>query len=157
MRTEDLLLDITFKIIHLATHLERRKFYHEDLKCSNIMRRHADGELFFIDLGGGLTDGMYREEREFVIMDHGPDATDALFNLGRTLWELWAADSPWKGAPLHRVSNETVRRIIADCEQGNMESILRLSEKYSRYCGRPEAHEHDAANMLGHSHGKSIE
>jgi serine/threonine protein kinase len=136
-RAEDLLLDITFRIIGLAADLERREFYHEDLKCSNIMRRH-DGELFFIDLGGGLTEGMYRMERESVIFDHGPDATDALFTLGRTLWELWAAESPWKGAPLHRVSNETVRRIIADCEQGNVESILHLSEKY---CGRTATHD----------------
>ena len=130
MRAEELLLDITFKIIRLAADLERRKFYHEDLKCSNIMRRDADGELFFIDLGGGLTQGMNREERESVICDHGPDAIDALFTLGRTLWELWTADSPWKGAPLHRVSNETVRCIITDCEQGNV-SIFHLSEKYS--------------------------
>src|SRR5271167_2453363 len=81
MRVEELLLDITFKIIRLATDLEQRKFYHEDLKCCNIIRRHADGEIVFIDLGGGLTRGMYREERESVIKyDGGPDAAD-------TLWE----------------------------------------------------------------------
>jgi serine/threonine protein kinase len=128
---EELLLDITLKVIRLAADLERRKFYHEDLKCSNIVRRHADGELFFIDLGGGLTEGMYREERESVLWSQGPDATDALFTLGRTLWELWTADSPRNGAPLDRVENETVRHIIRDCEQGNVESIIQLSGKYS--------------------------
>ena len=133
MRAEELLLDITFRVIRLAADLERRKFYHEDLKCTNIVRRHADGELFFIDLGGGMTRGMYRAERESVLWSQGPDVTDALFTLGRTLWELWAVDSPWQGAPLDRVQNEMVRHIIRDCEQGNVESIVHLSEKYSPF------------------------
>lgn len=131
LRDEKLLLDITFKIIRLAADLERREFYHEDLKCSNIVRRDADSEVFFIDLGGGLTEGMYREERESVLRSQGPDATDALFTLGRTLWELWAADSPRKSALLDRIENETARRIIRDCEQGDVESIVHLHEKYS--------------------------
>ncbi|HEU0048970.1 MAG TPA: hypothetical protein VFQ43_15365 [Nitrososphaera sp.] len=131
MQDEQLLLDITFKLIRLAADLERRNFYHEDLKCTNIMRRHADGQLFFIDLGGGLTEGMYRHDRESVLYSQGPDATDALFTLGRTIWELWAADSPRKGAPLDRVRNGTVRDIIRDCENGSVESIVHLSDKYS--------------------------
>src|SRR5947207_1732885 len=130
MRDEHLLLDITFKLIRLAADLERRKFYHEDLKCTNIVRRHADGQLFFIDLGGGLTEGMYREERDSVIRSRGPDATDALFTLGRTIWELWAADSPWKGARLARNGNTTGRDVITDCEAGCVGSIVHLSEKY---------------------------
>ena len=79
----------------------------------------------------GLTEGMYREERESVLRSQGPNATDALFTLGRTLWELWTANSPQEGAPLDRVENETVCHIIRDCEQGNVESIIQLSEKYS--------------------------
>jgi serine/threonine protein kinase len=128
---EPFLLDITFKLIRLAADLERCNFYHEDLKCTNIVRRHTDGQLFFIDLGGGLTDGMYRPERESVIYSQGPDATDALFTLGRTIWELWVADSPRKGAPLDRVHNGIVRDIIRDCEEGRLESIMHLSDKYS--------------------------
>lgn len=143
MRDEHLLLDITFKLIRLAADLEQRKFYHEDLKCTNVVRRHADGQLFFIDLGGGLTEGMYREERWSVIYSQGPDATDALFTLGRTIWELWTADSPWKGAPLDRVCNATVRDIISDCENGSVESIVHLSDKYS---SSPASHQLSSAN-----------
>jgi serine/threonine protein kinase len=128
---DDMLFDITHRIIHVAAELERRKFYHEDLKCTNIVRRTADGQLFFIDLGGGLTEGMYREDRASLIHSRGPDATDALFTLGRTIWELWTADSPWKGAPLDRVRNGTVRDIIRNCEEGTVGSIGHLSDKYS--------------------------
>jgi hypothetical protein len=130
MHDEELLLDITFKIIRLAADLERRQFYHEDLKCTNIVRRQADGELYFIDFGGGFTEGMCREDSEGHVMSQGP-GSDALFTLGRTLWELWAADSPRRGAPLDRINNEMVRDIIKDCEEGNVESIVHLNEKYS--------------------------
>ena len=135
IRTEEQLLDITYRIIHLAAKLEQLKFYHEDLKCSNIVRRHADGELYFIDMGGGLTDGMYREERRDHICFNGPDASDALFTLGRTVWELWAATSPSKGAdgaPLDQVGNGTARNIIRDCEEGEVESIVHLSKRFAK-------------------------
>lgn len=35
----------------------------------------------------------------------------ALFTLGRTIWELWTRDSPWKGAPLDRIRNLAIRDI----------------------------------------------
>lgn len=130
---DELLLNITYRIIKLAADLERIQFYHEDLKCSNIVRRDADGELYFIDFGGGFTEGMYREERLNHIWFKGLDASDALFMLGRTIWELWVAESPSSGAdgaPLDRVRNEAARNIIRDCEEGNMESIVHLSKKF---------------------------
>jgi hypothetical protein len=55
----------------------------------------------------------------YRIMFNGPKLSDALFTLGRTVWELWAAESPSKGAhgaPLDRVRKETARNII-DCEE----------------------------------------
>jgi serine/threonine protein kinase len=133
--TEERLVDIMYRIIHRAASLEERQFYHEDLKCSNIVRRHVDGELFFVDFGGGLTDGMYREERRNTILRSGPNASDALYTLGRTVWELWTADSPSEGAdgaPLGQVRNETARNIVRDCEEGNVESIVDLSKKFVR-------------------------
>ena len=132
-RDEEQLLEITYKVIHITADLEQLDFYHEDLKCRNLVRREADGELYFIDFGGGFTEGMFRDERYASICYNGPDASDALFTLGRTLWELWVAESPWKGAPLERVQNEIARNIIRDCEETKVENIIRLSK---RYCPR---------------------
>lgn len=135
MWDEQLLVDITHRIIRLAARLELRKFYHEDLKCENIVRRDVDGEIFFIDFGGGWTEGMYREERIQYIWFKGLDSTDALFNLGRTIWELWTAKHPSKysnGAPLDHVENEMVRNIIRDCNEGNVENIDQLCRRYSQ-------------------------
>jgi len=87
---------------------------------------------------------MYRHERKSVINSQGPNAADALFTLGRTIWELWTADSPWKGAPLDRVRNATVRDIIKDCENGSVESIMHLNEKYSS--SPPSSHQLSATN-----------
>jgi tRNA A-37 threonylcarbamoyl transferase component Bud32 len=128
---ESQLFDITYRIIHLAADLEERGFYHEDLKCSNIIYQDSDGQIFFVDFAGGLTKGMYREDRLTHLVFNGPEACDALFCLGRTLWELWAADWPAKeGAPLHKIHNETIQNIIKDCECGNVDSIAQLRTKY---------------------------
>ena len=130
LQNEEILLDITYRIICVATNLEQHKFYHIDLKCGNIVRRDIDGEIYFIDFGGGWTDGMYREERFQHICRNGPDPRDALFTLGRTIWELWAADHPSKDAPLDRVKNDTVRNIIRDCDKGNVDNIAHLCALY---------------------------
>lgn len=55
-------MKVTYRIIEIAAGLEKVGYYDEDLKCQNIIRRRSDGALFFIDFGGGLTDGFYREE-----------------------------------------------------------------------------------------------
>lgn len=133
MRNEEILFDITYRIIRVAANLEQHKFYHVDLKCSNIVRRDTDGEIYFIDFGGGWTDGMYREERFQHVSRNGPDTRDALFTLGRTIWELWTGDHPFKDAPLDRVKNDTVCNIIRDCDEGNVDNIAHL---YSLYCPR---------------------
>jgi hypothetical protein len=39
---DDVLLDIARRIIKLCAELERREFYHQDLKCPNIVRRKCD-------------------------------------------------------------------------------------------------------------------
>ena len=135
---DEVLVDITCRIIRVAANLEQRGFYHEDLKCGNIVRREVDGEIYFIDFGGGWTDGMYREERLQQIWLKGPDALDALFTLGRTIWELWTAERPSNksnGAPLDRVKNETIRNLIVDCNEGNVPNIVGLC---ARYCPQLE-------------------
>jgi len=132
MWNEHILMDITKRIIRVAANLERHKFYHVDLKCGNIIRRGIDGEIYFIDFGGGWTDGMYREERFQHISRYGPDPRDALFTLGRTIWELWAARHPFKDAPLDCIKNDTVQNIIRDCDEGNIDNIVDLC---ALYCG----------------------
>jgi hypothetical protein len=70
---------------------------------------------------------MYLEERENCAK---PDAIGALFTLGRTIWELWAAAIPRDCFALDRVQNKRALAIIRDCEQGNVQTIDELKEKY---------------------------
>jgi serine/threonine protein kinase len=139
----EVILDITYRIIHLATELERRQFYHQDLKCSNIVRRQTDGELFFIDFDGGITPGMYRLTRLGFILSEGPAANDALFTLGRTLWELWAGDYPRQVVDGDRVENETARDIIRACEEG---TVVSISDLRRRYCPKGDYIDHDTVS-----------
>jgi len=124
------LLNITYGIIQLAAILEKRHFYHQDLKCSNIVRRRRDGKLFFVDLAGGLTKGMYRQEREYHILRNGFDAADGLFSLGRTIWSLWTGCHPETTVSIDAIRHDTVRKIVTDCEKGRLDSIGTLDGKY---------------------------
>jgi serine/threonine protein kinase len=124
------LLNITYGIIQLAAVLEERQFYHQDLKCSNIVRRRRDGKLFFVDLAGGLTKDMYRHEREYHILCNGFDAADGLFSLGRTIWSLWTRSHPQTTLSIDAIRHDTVRKIVTDCEEGRVDSIGALDGKY---------------------------
>jgi predicted Ser/Thr protein kinase len=127
---EDVLKDITRRIIEVAVKLETRLFYHQDLKCQNIVRRNCDGEIFFIDLGPGTTERMYRQKRGVVIRRYGANAKDGMYILGKTLWQLWCSDSPTEEDQLERVAYLPVRQIIADCL---MERFETMSELYSKH------------------------
>lgn len=128
---EEMLLDFTRRIIEVAVNLEARGFYHQDLKCQNIVRRQYDGEIFFIDLGPGTTERMYRQERGAVIRRNGANAKDGMYILGKTLWQLWCSDNPTEEDQLERVACVPVRQIIADCLMARFETMSRLhSEHY---------------------------
>jgi serine/threonine protein kinase len=127
---EGVLLDFTRRIIEVAVKLEERGFYHQDLKCPNIIRRQCDGEIFFIDLGPGTTEHMYRQERGAVIRRNGADVTDGMYILGKTLWQLWCSDSPTEEDRLERIACVSVRQIIADCLMARFETMSKLYNEY---------------------------
>jgi predicted Ser/Thr protein kinase len=110
------LLPITSKIINVAVELERLGYYDEDLKCHNIIRRKSDGEIFFIDFGGGSTQGFYPEESTWKIFSGIVEANDAIYILGRALLQLWTCpggNTPEAGIP--EGVPEPVRSIVYDC------------------------------------------
>jgi hypothetical protein len=67
--------------------LEKHGYYPQDLKCSNLIL--DDGHLWVIDLGSGLTLGMYRLEAEKNILFGNVEARDMLYTIGKTVWQLW--------------------------------------------------------------------
>jgi hypothetical protein len=130
---EEVLLDITRRIIEVGIELETREFYHQDLKCQNIVRRERHGEIFFIDFGPGMTEGMYRQQRGTVIRRNKANAEDGMYILGKTLWQLWCSDVPTDEDQLERVVCVPARRIISDCLMARFETMSKLySEHYLR-------------------------
>jgi hypothetical protein len=128
---QDHLRDIICQILTIAAGLERAGFYHTDLKCSNIVRRHSNGKIFFIDLGGGLTEGWYKPGLEFKIMHQMIDARNALYILGKTLWELWTSDIPEGTLP--NSIPESARKVIVNCCVS--EKYNSIEEVRIEYCG----------------------
>jgi hypothetical protein len=64
--------------------LEERDFYNEDLKCGNIIREEATGDIYFIDFSRCCTEGFYRKERGVNGVYNLPEAIDYIFTLGKS-------------------------------------------------------------------------
>ena len=125
------LLHVTDHIIEIARDLENARVYHEDLKCQNIIRRKSDGSLFFVDFGGGITKGFYREEAWDNLMDGKIHPREALYILGKTLWQLWMAKHPQLSDQLSAVDiPEMVRSIIVDSIDGGVNTMDELFRKH---------------------------
>jgi serine/threonine protein kinase len=140
VKGEPELLRITRRIVEIAAALEERDFYHQDLKLTNIVLRLSDRAIFFIDFGAGVTQGMFKPQREDMILSEGPEAEDALYTLGMTLWWLWNID--YQGDPLRpdfsRTKNPVGRDIIKDCIEGcelSCDSIKALLTRHYTECG----------------------
>lgn len=128
--SEPELLKITYRIIEIAAGLENVGFYHEDLKCQNIVRRRSDGALYFIDFAGGLTAGFYREESINELADGNVNAKEGMYILSKMLWQLWMKEHPKGEDQLAQHVPEPARSIIHDCEKYKVDTIEKLRTKY---------------------------
>jgi len=128
---EDELCRVTFRIIEIAASLEKVGYYHQDLKCQNIIQRESSGELFFIDFAGGITDGFYPPESEADLQDGKVDARTGMYILGKTVWQLWSWKHPKIQDELESFDiPEPARSIIYDCISNQVATIEELLQKY---------------------------
>jgi hypothetical protein len=89
-KSETELVGITYEIIEVAAGLEKVGYYGGDLKCANILQK-KDGAIYFVDFGGGATEGFYPEESEWKILNEevSMPVVDGIYILGKALWQLW--------------------------------------------------------------------
>ena len=133
IKSEPELLNITYRIIKITAGLEDAGFYHEDLKCSNIVRRRSDGALYFVDFAGGLTGGFYREEAINELAEGNVNAKEGMYILGKTLWQLWTKKHPSVEDRLSEHVLKPACSIIHDCVEYKVDTIEKLGRKY-RIC-----------------------
>jgi len=113
-KSETELLAITYKIIKVAVGLEKVGYYGGDLKCGNILQQNS-GAIYFVDFGGGATEGFYPEESEWTILSGDVDAVDGIYILGKALWQLWTDPVGTPAKELQDNIPEPARSIIYDC------------------------------------------
>jgi serine/threonine protein kinase len=135
------LLDVTERVIRLAADLEDRGFYHQDIKCNNILRRRHDKEIFFIDFEQDVREGMYPAEWDkWIRRNRIVSPANALFALGKTIWELWVGSIPKRWSDIQwemeDLRNGFVARIYYSCLFEEVGSIRALHDKY--YGGNEE-------------------
>ena len=131
IKGEDELRSVTFRIMEIAASLKRAGFYHQDLKCENIIRQKSNGGLYFIDFAGGFTDGFYPPESKGDLVDGKVDARTGIFILGKILWQLWSRKHPKTQDKLETFDiPEQARSIIYDCVSNQVATIEGLLKKY---------------------------
>lgn len=143
---------MTRKILEAITDLEKHGYYPQDLKCSNlILDKH--GHLWVIDLGAGLTPGMYRPENERKVLRCEMEAWDMLYNLGRTVWELWDGEFPRDlRVPTEGMLPPVIGELVREC-CSEVDPKLQVVDIWGKYQNRLEVtddgfHEQSAVGTL---------
>jgi len=125
----DALPDITKQIIEITAGLEASGFYHTDLKGLNILRRAVDGRIFIIDFAGSGTEGWYKEGTLHKMWNNGATPKEAIYILGKTIWELWGRCVP-EGEIPETVPTE-IRELIENCcVREKYDSIDEIKREY---------------------------
>ena len=137
-------LDITYRIISVAVNLEKVDYYHGDLKCGNILRRKADGDIYFIDFAGGATKGFYPQESEWKILCGDVNPKDGVYILGKALWQLWTNPSGIPEEILSETIPYPVHDIIHDCCIAR--NVADMNELYGKWCS--EAFQIESKSIL---------
>jgi len=123
-------LDIMYHIREIAAGLEKVGYYNEDLKFQNIVRRRSDGELYFIDFGGGLMNGFFCEESLHSRMIKEMNVKDDIYILGK-MWQLWMLKHLKAKDELPDDIPDPARSIIYDyCVRCRFNSIEKLRCEY---------------------------
>lgn len=123
-------------ILDALTDLEKRGYYPQDLKCCNLLIDSENQKLDIIDLGCGLTPGMYRPEAENDILMGKMKSKDMLYTLGRTVWELW--DDEYEYSTEQRVPIEgslppVIENIVKECCSEELDPTLRVVDVQEKY------------------------
>ena len=121
-------LQVTYRIMEIAAGLEKKGYYHQDLKCQNIVQRKSDGALYFIDWAQGITQGFYPPDSRDDLDDGIVEPKAGLFILGKTLLQLWTSSHP-TSVDLFAIP-EPARSIINDCVTNKVGTINELYKKY---------------------------
>lgn len=123
-------------ILDALTDLEARGYYPQDLKLSNLLLDSKNRTLHVIDLGSGLTMGMYRPESERKIMGVGGkmESRDMLYTFGRTVWDLYDEEYPEElRVPLEGSLPPLIERMVTECCEDEVDPALRIVDIRDKY------------------------
>ena len=114
-------------ILDALNDLESRGYYPQDLKLPNILLSADKRSLYVIDLGAGLTEGMYRAESERAILQGKMQSKDMLYTFGRTVWDLYDGNYPDELiVPVRGTLPPLIERLITECCGIGLKQELRV-------------------------------
>lgn len=111
--------------------LEARGYYPQDLKLPNILLSNDKKTLQIVDLGSGLTDGMYRPESERNILRGKMTGRDMCYTFGKTVSHLYHDENddvlPIESLP------PLIQKIVVECCGNDLEPSIRVEDVWRKY------------------------
>lgn len=111
--------------------LEARGYYPQDLKLANILLSDDKRILKIVDLGSGLTEGMYRPGSERSILRGKMTGRDMCYTFGKTVSQLFYDENddviPVESLP------PLIRRMVAECCGNDLDPDIRVEDFNRKY------------------------
>lgn len=112
--------------------LEARGYYPQDLKLPNILVSDDKRLLHIVDLGSGLTEGMYRLESERSVLRGKMTGRDMCYTFGKTVSHLYYDEND--DVPPVETLPSLIRRIVVECCGNDLEPDIRMEDVRRKYC-----------------------
>jgi len=119
--------------------LEAHGYYPQDLKLSNILLSDDKRVLHVVDLGAGVTEGMYRVDSVRRILLDKMNSRDMCYTFGKTVWDLFSLDdsdeSPGESPDDLSVENlpDLIQKMVLECCGNEMDPEKRVEDVHREY------------------------
>jgi serine/threonine protein kinase len=118
-------------ILDALSDLESRGYYPQDLKLPNILLSHDSQMVHIVDLGNGITEGMFRVGSEWRLLQGNTDSRDVCYAFGKTLLYLFSDEDSDETAmenlpPL-------IHTIVFECCGDQLEPDIQVHDFRTKY------------------------
>jgi serine/threonine protein kinase len=122
---------IIMLLLNTLCDLEACGYYPQDLKLPNILVSDDKRLLHIVDLGSGLTEGMYRLESERSILRGKMTGRDMCYTFGKMVSQLYYENDD---VPPVETLPPLIRTIVMECCGNDLEPDIRVEDVHRKYC-----------------------
>jgi len=122
-------------LLDALSDLETREYYPQDLKLPNILFSRDRRMVHIVDLGTGVTEGMYREGSEWRLLHGNANSRDICYAFGKTLLYLFSEEDSDEESEEKAIESlpPLIRTIVVECCGDQLEQDIRVDYVRRKY------------------------